>query len=212
MDLIVLTVFTKANVVTSWLIGILLFDEEIKFTNILAVLFIVITVIAPLFNKEKDGRIKMSLSSYLIGLMLIFVGFASTLLIQVYVKIPETNNQSMSVMCFYTNFFMLFVTMTHFLLSTQKSKNGMGVIGEIKAVKPAYFLLPPAISILQTSSTLLQAYILKSMPLSVFMIFGTGVSSVLLYLISRFIFRERPDRLMAVMWMISTLAALLTIF
>ncbi len=212
MNLIIWSVFGKGNVIISWLIGVLGFDEMIKWTDILAVTLIFVTVIAPLFVKQNAKGIKMKGSSYFIGILNILVSGGGTLLTQIYYKLPTTTSQTVSAMCFYTNVFLVFIMIGVFCFSARRVNGGCGVIQEIKMVKPIYFLFIPLYTICQNPSTLISAHVLKTMPLSTYTLFNVGAGSVCLYIASRFLFKEKPQKLELSMWIIATLAGLLTMF
>ena len=212
MNLIMISVFTKGNVVVSWLIGVTVFSEEIKATSVISVLLILIGVLMPLFRLKKSDNRKMSAAAYLLGLLMIFLGGCSTMLTQTYFKLPETTSQSVSVMCFYTNVFFALIMMGVFLTSSRKSGGGLGITGEIKAVKPVYLLLVPICSVCQNLSSVTAAHVLKTMPLSIYTIFSTGASSIILYIFSRFVFKEKVDKYELIAWLIATAAGLITIF
>lgn len=212
MDLIMMSIFTKGNIVANWLIGVIIFKEKIKPTSVVSVLLIFICVLMPLLRLKKVGGRKMSVAAYFIGILMIIIAGCSTMLTQTYYKLPATNSQSVSVMCFYTNVFMVIILTAVFVLSARKSNGGLGIKGEFKAIKPVYYLLIPICGLCQNPAALINAHILKTMPLSVFTIFSTGVGSIILYLFSRFIFKENIDKHDLATWLIATVAGLISVF
>ena len=212
MNLIMISVFDNATVVSGWLVGVLFFKEAVTPTSIAAVVLVFLTVIAPLFNREKGSGMKMSLLSYFIGIIKICVGVVSTVILKLYTGIPSTDSHSQSVMCFYTNVFMIFFIIAILLIFASEARGGMGLTGEIKAVRPICVLLLLVSSAVQIPAMLLNMYILKIMPLSLFTVTNNGVSAVIIYLVSRFVFKEKHDRFELVCCALATLAVLLTAF
>lgn len=212
MNLVMISVFGRGNIITSWIIGICFFKEPVKMTSILAVVLVLIAIIIPVFESKNKNQKKSSVEAYLVGILMIIIVGCNTFVLQSYYKHPQTDTQSASAMFFYTNVFLFFVMAGIFIYSSRKSNGGQGVKQELKTVNPICILLIVLTCIIGNPTNVLSAYVLKTMPLSIYTIFSAGVSSIVIYLMSRFIFKEKVSKLEMISLIIATAAAIVTVF
>ena len=210
ISLIEISLYQKASIVLTWFCGIIFFKDAVKLTGIISVAIILGSVFFHAFNLEPNQ--KKNTASYMIGFYIAVSGMFSSVLLKTYALLPSSDYTGMSVLCFYTNIFMLVILGAKFLKSSGIIKNHKQFFSSISEVKPAYFLLLIPYSLCNALGTFLSVPYLKEIPLSVQTIFSTGAASIVYFVFSKFAFRESIDKHTLIGWIFATLAAAVSVF
>ncbi len=210
ISLIEISLYQKASIVLTWLCGIIFFKDAIKLTGIISVVIILLSVLFPVFSLDKKRS--KNISSYVIGFYIAVSGMFSSALLKTYALLPGSDYTGISVLCFYTNIFMLVILGAKFVKNSEIIKNRKQFMNNISGIKPTYFLLLIPYAICNALGTFLSLPYLKEIPLSVQTIFSTGASSVVYFIFSKFIFKEDIDKYTLFGWILATLAAAVSVF
>ena len=201
MNLITYSVFTSCKTVLVWAFGILFLNERASPSSIVSAVLFTVSVLLPLVN-VRGGKTK--LSGYFIGLASTFVGAFGTLLLKFYAKSPQKSADS--VLCFYTNAFILLALLLFTLFSTESRPK----LKEFSGVKYV-FLFIPLYTIASNVSSVIQLSILKIMPVSHFSVLIAALDCIAVFINSKVIFRESCKALDVCCLILSTAAVIISV-
>lgn len=204
MNLIMLSVFSRGNTMIVWLVGIVLFQEAFTVSGVISALLILMSILMPLFEQKSEKTGKFHIKNYIIGILIILLSTVSTLLLKFYSMEPKKMPDS--IFCFYTNVFMAGFTLFRLI---QSLKNG-NFIGEMQQIK-SNLLLTPLYTVCTTSATLISMYVLKIMPLSLNSVLSYAAGSIVVFVNSKWVFRERYTKHEIIAFVLSSMAVLITI-
>ena len=212
MNLLTLSVFRNSSFIPTWLFGVLFLKEGLSLTSVLAVVLIFITIILPVFGDKSDDK-KNTFSSYIIGIIIMFISSGGSIIVKLFNIQTGGGSEIASVMYFYTNFFMGLYLLFLYIKNASKKSGGEGFIGEITAIKhKTIYLFILLCSACQITNAMFTVVILKIMPLSLTSIITTCVNSLTLLTISKVIFKENISKIEIISWVLSVIAAIITIF
>lgn len=201
MNLIVCSVFSKGTAAVVWLVGILFFKESVKLTSVISAVLMLISISIPLI-KAKNGGIDAK--GVLAGVAVIAIGTASTSLLKLYSAEPLKRPDS--VMCFYTNIFMLVFQAVRFCTLKEKRE----VAAELKLVRKRLFYIPFC-TLGSNLSSLISMYAVRIMPLTLYTVIGQPIGCAILFVQSKIIFKEHCDKADIASVVLSVAAVLITL-
>ena len=201
MNLITYSVFSSCKTVLVWVFGILFMKESADISSVISALLFTASVLLPLVY-VRGGKTK--LSGYFIGLASTFVGAFGILLLKFYAKSPQKSADS--VLCFYTNLFML-LFMVLFMLLSPKNRPKLKDFSGVKYV----FLLIPLCTVASNVASVLQLSIMKTMPVSHFSVLIAALNCIVVFINSKVIFRETCRMLEVCCLILSTAAVIISV-
>lgn len=201
MNLIVCSVFSKGTSAAVWLVGILFFKERVSMTGVISAIMMLASVSIP-FLKIKSGEIDAK--GVFAGLAVVAIGTLSTITLKLYSAEPLKRPDS--VMCFYTNVFILMFLAARFCLMKEKQK----IISDFKLVKKRIYYIPFS-TFGNNLSSLVSMYAVKIMPLTLYTVVGQPIGCVILFIQSKIIFKERCDKADIASLVLSVAAVLITL-
>lgn len=201
MNLVLLSVFSRGSNMTTWLFGILFFRERFSISGIVSTLLIFISILIPLFGSNIKNT---KLTDYLLGISIMLLGTANTVLLKLYAVEPL--KMSNSILCFYTNVFMALFTIINMLRKTNVSE----IFTEFKQVKKQFALIP-ANSLANCVSTIINMYVLSIMPLSSTTTISYAVGCIVVFINSKLIFKEKCTRSDIIAFILSAAAFFVTL-
>lgn len=201
MNLILYSTFYKGSPMPVWIFGILFFHDSLKINDLISALLITASIIVPLFEMRNG---KSDFKGYIIGILLTLSNALSVIILKFYAASPSKMPDS--IMCLYTNVFLLAFLLAKFLLSQEKQK----YISTLLVTKKILFIIPLS-TLSNNLSTLLQMHILKSMELSLFSLISSAAGCIILFINSKVIFKEHCSKSDFISFLLSTAAIAATL-
>jgi len=211
MNLILLNVLLKGSTVLTWVFGIVLFKESFKLTGLIAQFLIITAIILPLILTDKQNR-KASVLSYVLGLALMVLLTASTVIVKKYCMIPTVDTGSMGAFYFYVNVFASVMPLIMVIRAARTLESGKGAGSELKAIAPVNYLFIVINCVLGAPSTIISTNVMQAMPLVDYTILATCIGTVVLFLNSRIVFREKGSNAEVVSLLLTVCATIVNLF
>lgn len=202
MNLMLCSVFGNGSQTVVWLTGIVFFREAFEFGGALSAGLILISVLLPLLKLKGNRTAKSGIA---VGFLKTAVAASSTVLMKLYAA--EPHKMSDSVMCFYTNLFILVLLMIYFVFMKDKG----GLIADFGRVG-GKIVFAPLCAVASNLGTILSMYVLRTLPLSTYSIITYSLGFVTVFINSKFIFRENRTSIDIVAFLLSALAVVITVF
>lgn len=201
MSLVLHAVFANLGTLLIWLYGIVFMNDEITVKNSISALLFATTIFVPIIGTKRN---KTSVLGYILGFLLALINASSTILVKYYAMSPA--KMSDSTLCFYTNVFMLAAILIWQIFSPQHRPD----MGDIKKVKGALLLIPIA-SVGNNIAAIINLFVLKTMPLSVYSILSAALGCVVVFINSGVIFREKIKSAEVISLILSTGAIIISV-
>ena len=160
-----------------------------------------ISIIIPIFDIKYN---KTNILGYVIGIAVALNSSASSILLKYYAASPS--KMSDSTLCFYTNVFMLALILIWFLISHNSRPSFKQLRTKEKAFMFIFFC-----TLCNNFSSILQLYILKTMPISLYSILIAALGCIVTFIISKLIFKEQCYRRDILSLILSTAATIIAI-
>lgn len=202
MNLMLCSVFGNGSQTVVWLVGVIFFREAFEFGGALSAGLILISILLPLLNLKGGKTAKSGLA---VGFFRTAIAASSTVLMKLYAA--EPHKMSDSVMCFYTNVFVLVLLLIYFAF--MKDKGGL-IDGFSNVGKKIVFA--PICAVLSNLGTVLSMYVLRTLPLSTYSIITYSLGFATVFINSKFIFREKRTAIDTIAFILSATAVVITIF
>lgn len=202
MNLMLCSVFNNGSQTVVWLVGIVFFRDVFEFGGALSAGLILISVLLPLLKLKGNKTAKGGIA---VGFFRTAVSASSIVLVKLYAA--EPHKMSDSVMCFYTNLFILVLLLIYFVF--MKDKSGL-IDGFSNVGKKIVFA--PICAVLSNLGTVLSMYVLRTLPLSTYSIVTYSLGFATVFINSKFIFREKRTAIDTVAFILSAIAVVITIF
>ncbi len=205
MNLILCSVFSRGSSMIIWLIGILFFKDELKFSGAVSAVLILISILIPVFGIT-NGKIRVS--DCLIGGAITAVGTMSTLILKFYATEPAKSANS--VMFFYTNVFVIVFVAFAAVIGYGFLFERKNLASDLKRTGKFVWIIP--LSTLGSNlASVISVYVMKVMPLSLYSIVSYTVGCVVVFVNSKVVFREKCTVSDAAAFVLSAAAALITL-
>lgn len=202
MNLMLCSVFGNGSQTVVWLVGIIFFRDAFEFGGALSAGLILISVLLPILKLKGNKTAK---GGIIVGFFRTAVSASSVILNKLYAT--EPHKMSDSVMCFYTNVFVLVILLVYFAF--MKDKGGL-IDGFSNVGKKIVFA--PICAVLSNLGTVLSMYVLRTLPLSTYSIITYSFGFVTVFINSKFIFREKRTAIDTIAFLLSAVAVVITIF
>ncbi len=201
INLILYSVLNNSQSLLVWIYGIIFMKEQLYAGSIISAVLFSISIIIPIFDIKKN---KTNVLGYVIGIAVALNSSASSILLKYYAASPS--KMSDSTLCFYTNVFMLALILIWFLIS----HNSRPSFKQLRTKKKAFMFIFFC-TLCNNFSSILQLYILKTMPISLYSILIAALGCIVTFIISKLIFKEQCYRRDILSLILSTAATIIAI-
>lgn len=207
INLVLITVFGKSATVTGWLLGIAFFGEVPTLWNVASVLLLVISFLLPLAElKKSPGKLK---TTYLVGVLQLAISTLNTFVLKTFLSLPGIDTQATSSLLFVSCGFMtippVIIMLARFKKDSQKVSKELSLM-----TLGAIFTIVIA-NILGNPSSLLSTMAMKELSLINYTVIGSALSSLLVFISSKLIFREKVGKITVSALLLSTVAAIINV-
>lgn len=205
VNLVLLAIFNKSLTIINWLMGILIFNETPTVNNVISVVILLIAVFMPLIDL-KDNKKNLK-TTYLIGGTLLILNTLNSLLSKTYLMHPSVDSSHMSSMLFFTNGLMIFPPI--FIMLFRRKRHPEEFKQECSHIRwPAIACIVLACCF-GNPGQLLSSMLMKVIPLVQFSILTSALNSIVLLLVSKFLFKEKLGKSTIIAFVMSTIAIII---
>lgn len=222
MNMVVYSVFSKSSSILICIIGILFYGDAVTFPGILSIVLLSISILLPLLETKKLEGSKKSIVNLIICIAIMLISTGVTLIIKNYTLVDGYTTERASALYFYANIFTFIFLAVTVLFMTRKPRSdgkrtlipreGIGLKATFLKVRPALYILVPVVATVANIPTIIQAYCMENIDLSIYTVFMNAAASLVLFCISRFIFKEKSSVIDIISLVLSTLAGIVTVF
>ncbi len=212
LNLVVYAVFSKSSSILTCIIGIIFYGDKLTFTSVLSVLLLTISIIMPLLENKKQKGAKSSFVNLLICIAIMFIGTGVSIVVKSFTNYGGGEFSRASALYFYANIIMSITLVGLVCVMTAKKRGGIGFKGTIQKVRLPYYILVPVTGIIANIPCVFNPYCMVNMDLTQYMILTKASESIVLFCISRFIFKEKSTKVDITSLILSTFAGIVTVF
>ncbi len=205
VNLVLLAIFNKSMTIINWLMGIVVFGETPTVNNVISVVILLIAVFMPLLDL-KDNKKNLK-TTYLIGATLLVLNTINSLLSKTYLMHPSVDASHMSSMLFFTNGLMIFPPI--FIMLFRYKKDPVAIKGEISKIRWSAIACIVLACCFGNPGQLLSSMLMKIIPLVQFSILTSALNSIVLLLVSKFLFKEKLGKSTIIAFIMSTIAIII---
>ena len=128
------------------------------------------------------------------------IGTGVSLTIKSFSSLASYTPERASTMYFYANIFTFIFLFASVLITTKKPRegakaliprNGIGLKATFLKVNPYLYILVPIVATVANIPTVICTYCMKNMDLSVYVVLSNATALLILFVISKFIFKEK---------------------
>ena len=220
VNMVVYSVFSKSSSILVCLSGFLFFGDEVTLTSVLSILLLVAAVGLPLIEIKKNEGGKSSLASLIICVIMMLNGLFIQLVVKGYSELETTTFERSSALFFYANIItalVLFATL-FFIARKKKTENEtplseyrIGVARVARKVPLPYYILIPVTATIANIPCVTNVLCMQNMNLTAYIILLNAAESLVLFLISRLIFKEKSSKVDIIALALSTIAGVVTV-
>ena len=222
LNMIVYSVFGKSSSILVCVIGLLFLGDEPKFTVIFSVVLLFIAILLPLLEAgKKEGRGSV-FGNILICIATMLIGTGVSLLLKSFTMLESYTAERASAMYFYANIFTFIYLLCAVLITSRKPREdgkpsiiprrGIGLKATALMVDPKLYILVPIVATVANIPTVLCTVAMKNMPISVYTVLTNFFALLVLFVISRVIFKEKTSKIDITALIITGIAGLISCF
>lgn len=205
VNLVLLSIFTKSVTIANWLCGVIFFHETPTTTNIISVVILCAAVFIPLLDlRQNKGNLRLT---YLLGGLLLLLNTATAMLMKVYVMDPAVDSASVSSMLFFTHGFMAIIPV--FILLFRWKKHPVSFKLECSHVHWSAFACIALACLSGNPSQLLSSKVMQSLPLVQYSVLSSALESIVTFLLSKFVFKEKIGKSTLIAFILCTIAMII---
>lgn len=220
VNMVVYSVFAKSASILVCLAGFIFFDDKVTFNSVLSILLLTVAIALPLLEARKNGGKSNSLASLIICLIIMVDGFLIQLTVKGFTELESTTTERASALYFYANVITALVLFAILLFITRRSKKEdmgtsefrIGLKETARKVPWRLYILIPLTATIANIPCVTNAYCMMNMDLNTYIIVLNAAESMVLFLISRFIFKEKSSLLDISALVLSTVAGIIVSF
>lgn len=212
LNLVVYAVFSKSSSILTCIIGIIFYGDKPTFASILSVLLLTVSIIMPLFENKKQTGAKSSFINLLICIAIMLINTFVSIVVKSFTNYGGGEFSRASALYFYANIIMCITLMLSVYFMTAGSRGGIGLRGAIEKIRLPYYILVPVTGIIANIPCVFNPYCMANMDLTQYMILTKASESIVLFCISRFIFKEKSTKTEITSLALSTFAGIVTVF
>lgn len=202
VNLVLLSIFTKSVTIANWLCGILFFHETPTVTNIISVAILCAAVFMPLLDLKQDKSNRNI--TYLLGGLLLLLNTTNSIVMKVFLLPPEVDSTAVSSMLFFTHGFMAIIPV--FMLLFRWKKQPVSFKQECSAVHWTAFACIALACLFGNPSQLLSSMVMQKLPLVQYTVLTAALESIVVFLLSKFVFKEKIGRSTLIAFILCTIA------
>lgn len=221
VNMVVYSVFSKSSSILVCLSGFLFFGDEVKLTSVLSILLLVAAIVLPLIEIKKNEGGKSSLASLIICVIMMLNGLFIQLVVKGFSELKTTTFERSSALFFYANIITALVLFATLLFIARKKKDEneiplseyrIGVARVARKVPLPYYILIPVTATIANIPCVTNVLCMQNMNLTAYIILLNAAESLVLFLISRLIFKEKSSKVDIIALALSTIAGVVTVF
>lgn len=212
LNLVVYAVFSKSSSVLTCIVGLVFFDDELTVTSILSVVLLTVSIIVPLLENKKLKGTKSSFVNLLICIAIMLINTGVGIVVKSFTNYGGESFERSSAFYFYANIIMSITLLVSVVVMTSKAKGGIGFKGTVNKVAAPLWLLAVATGIIANIPCVFNPYCMLNMDLTQYMIFTKATESIVLFCISKFIFKEKSTNIEIASLILSTLSGIVSVF
>ena len=207
VNLILLSIFTKSITIVTWLCGVLFFHETTTVSNTISILILCAAVFIPLMDLKQD---KAHLrTTYLIGGIYLLMEAGCAIAMKIYLLRPEVDSPAVSSMLFFTHGLMAVLTL--FILWGRRVKNPSDFKQEFSVIRRSAIALVFLACLLGNPYSLLSSLVMQMLPLVQYTVLTAALESIVMFLISKFVFKETIGRSTLIAFVLSSVAMVINV-
>lgn len=220
VNMVVYSVFCKSASILVCLCGFIFFGDKVTFNSVLSILLLTVAIALPLLEARKNGGKSNSLVSLIICLIIMVDGFLIQLTVKGFTELESTTTERASALYFYANVITAIVLFAVLFFIVRKGKTNkekasefrIGFRATARKVPFKFYILIPLTATIANIPCVTNAYCMMNMDLNTYIIVLNAAESLVLFLISRFIFKEKSTILDIMALILSTLAGIIVSF
>lgn len=212
LNLVVYAVFSKSSSILTCIVGIIFYGDKITFTSIASVVLLAISIIMPLYENKKQKGTKSSFINLLICIGIMIINTGVSIVVKSFTNYGGDSFARASALYFYANIITGITLIFSVLIMVSKKRNGIGFKATVFKVRPPVWILVPVTGIIANIPCVFTPYCMANMDLTQYMIFTKATESIVLFCISKFIFREKSTPTEITSLILSTLSGIVTVF
>lgn len=212
LNLVVYAVFSQASSIITCIVGIIFYGDKITFTSILSVLLLTTSIVMPLLENRKQAGAKSSFVNMLICIAIMLINTFVSVVVKSFTNYGGDEFARASALYFYANIIMCITLVTSVYFMTAKKRGGIGFKGAVQKIRLPYYILVPVTGIIANIPCVFNPYCMANMDLTQYIILTKASESVVLFCISRFIFKEKSTPTEIISLVLSTVAGIVTVF
>ena len=224
VNMVVYSVFNKSSSILVCLAGYFIFGDDVTVTSVLSILLLTVAIILPLFEMKRNEGGKSSFVGLLICVIMMLNGFIINLVVKGFTELPTTTVDRASGLYFYANAVTALALFILLAVITRKKRAGVGAQSETgglspyrigipavaKKVPPLFYLIIPFTATIANIPCVTNALCMMNLNLSAYMVVLNAAESLVMFCISRFIFKEKSTKIDIFSLALSTLAGIVT--
>jgi drug/metabolite transporter (DMT)-like permease len=226
VNLVVYSVFGKSATVLVCLCGFIFFGDKVTLPAVLSVVLITIAIVIPLLQiKSNEGK-KSSFVSLMICVIMMINGLLITLVVKSFSELESTTSARSSAFFFYANVVTAIALFIVLYFVTRKKRDGgksegslegpekydIGIMATARKVQWRYYVLIPLTATIANIPCVTNVICMQNMDLAIYTIVLTAAESLVYFLISRLIFKEKSTKLDIIALILCTVAGIVTVF
>ena len=227
VNLVVYSVFGKSATILVCLCGFIFYGDKVTVPAVLSVILIAVAIVIPLLQIKSSEGGKSSFASLMICIIMMINGLLITIVLKGFSELETTTSERSSAFFFYANVITAIALFIVLYFVTKKRKNEgaegkfidapsenyhIGIVETAKKVKWKYYILIPLTATIANIPCVTNVYCMQNMDLAIYTIVLTAAESMVYFLISRLIFKEKSTKLDIAALILCTLAGIVTVF
>lgn len=212
LNLVVYAVFSKSSSILTCIIGIVFYGDKLTFTSVLSVLLLSVSIVMPLYENKKQKGTKSSFINLLICIAIMLINTFVSIVVKSFTNYGGGDFARASALYFYANIIMGITLISLVMIMVSKKRGGIGFKGTVGKVRLAWWILVPVTGVIANIPCVFNPYCMANMDLTQYMILTKASESIVLFCISRFIFKEKSTKAEITSLVLSTFAGIITVF
>ena len=166
----------------------------------------------PLWENKKQKGTKSSFINLLICIGIMIINTGVSIVVKSFTNYGGDSFARASALYFYANIIMCITLILSVMIMVSKKHGGIGLKETVGKVRSVLWILVPVTGIIANIPCVFNPYCMANMDLTQYMIFTKATESIVLFCISRFIFKEKSTPTEITSLILSTLSGIVTVF
>lgn len=222
VNLVVYSVFGKSATILVCLCGFIFFGDKVTVSSVISVVLLALAIAIPLLQIKSTEGGKSSFASLMICIIMMVNGLLITLVVKGFSGLETTTTERSSALFFYANVITAIALFVVLYFITKKKDGAepidspdnyhIGIAETAKKVRAKYYILIPLTATIANIPCVTNVLCMQNMDLAIYTIVLTAAESLVYFLISRFIFKEKSTKLDITALILTTIAGIVTVF